>query len=98
MTAIDITKLSPEERKKVVEQAKELERQEKEKRAADKKALEDLKNEAFPAAWEMIKQASEMQKKAKEIIYSNFMNYLKLKVELQGASSIQRSHTMTVGK
>lgn len=95
--SIDITKMSAEERKALVAQAKEIEKQEKEKRAADMQALEDIAAEVVPVSFSRLQEASENLAKAKEQIFTDFMEYLKLKIETIGIKSNQQSHTVTAG-
>lgn len=97
MTTIDITKLTPEQRKELILQAKELERQEKEKRAADLQAIEDLAAEVMPASMQLLREASENLAAAKLKVFQNFTAYLKMKIETLGIRSNQQSHTITVG-
>lgn len=94
---IDITTMTPEERKALIAQAKEMEKQEKEKRAADMQALEDIAAEVVPVSFSRLQEASENLAKAKEQIFSDFMEYLKLKIETIGIKSNQQSHTVTSG-
>ncbi|MGP1500776.1 MAG: DUF3164 family protein [Bergeyella cardium] len=98
MVAIDITQLTAEQRKEFMAQAKELERQEKEKRAEANRALEGLASESVPASFRLLKDASEILQQAKEQIFRNFENYLKLKIETLGIKARnQQSHTISFG-
>ena len=97
MNTIDITKLSPEERKNFIAQAKQLDRDEKEKKAKDLEALEDIAREVVPASFEKLKQASDNLAEAKENIFRDFTDYLKMKIETIGIKSNQQSHTITYG-
>lgn len=94
---IDITKLSPEERKKVIAQARELDKQEKNKRATDLEALEEIAKEVVPVSFQILQEASDNLAKAKEKIFRDFMDYLKMKIETIGIRSNQQSHTITYG-
>lgn len=96
--SIDITKLSPEERKQLLAQAKEIEKQEKEQRAKDNEALEEIAKEVVPASFKLLQEASDNLAKAKAQIFRDFMDYLKLKIETIGIKSNQQSHTVTYGK
>ena len=98
MTAIDLKSLSVEERKAILDQAKELEKQEKEKKAQDLRALEDLAQSSVPSAFELLKKASQTLTDAKSQIFIAFESYLKLKIEVMGIKARnQQSHTITHG-
>ena len=94
---IDITKLSPEERKNVIAQAKQLERDEKEQKSKDLEALEEIAKEVVPASFAKLKEASDNLAAAKEEIFRNFIDYLKMKIDTIGIKSNQQSHTITYG-
>lgn len=99
MTAIDITQLTDEQKKALQIQLKEDEKAQKEKKAQDLKALEDLAEESVPKSFDLLKQASETLTNAKAQIFINFENYLKLKIETMGIrAKSQQSHTITHGK
>lgn len=96
MKQIDLKSLSAEERKSLLAQAKEIEKQEKEKKAQDLKALEDLARESVPQSFDLLKEASEMMTKAKAQIFRNVEAYLKQKIEIMGIrAKNQQSHTIT---
>lgn len=95
---IDITKLSPEERKNLVSQAKQIEKQEKEQRVNDLQALEDIAKEVVPASFALLLEASDNLSKAKEQVFKDFRDYLLLKIETMGVKSNQQSHTVTFGE
>ncbi|MCC2590330.1 DUF3164 family protein [Chryseobacterium sp. MFBS3-17] len=95
--SIDITKLSAEERKALLAQARELEKKEKEQRSADLAALEAIAAEVVPASFSKLKESSEAMAAAKAQIFTDFMEYLKLKIETIGIKSNQQSHTVTFG-
>lgn len=96
MTTIDLQSLSPEKKRELIAQAEELKRQEKAKRTADLKALEDLAAESVPTSFNQLKEASETLMNAKHQIFRNFENYLKLKIEAMGIKARnQQSHTIT---
>ena len=94
---IDITKLSPEERKTVIAQAKALEKAEKEQRSTDLNALEEIAREVVPVSFDKLKEASDNLAAAKEQIFRDFTDYLKMKIETIGIKSNQQSHTITYG-
>lgn len=94
---VDITKLSPEERKAIIAQARELEKKEKDERAQNLQALEDIAKEVVPASFSLLQEASENLAKAKEKVFRDFIDYLKLKIETMGVKSNQQSHTVTFG-
>lgn len=95
--SIDIRKLSPEERKKLLAQAREIEKQEKEQRTANLQALEDIATEVVPASFALLQEASQKMAEAKAQVFQNFVDYLKLKIETMGIKSAQQSHTITIG-
>ena len=97
MSTIDITKLTSEERKAFIAQAKEIEKQEKEQRVKDLEALEAIAADVVPASFTRLQEASENLALAKEQIFRDFMDYLKLKIETIGVKSNQQSHTVTFG-
>lgn len=94
---VDITKLSPEERKSIIAQARELEKKEKDERAQNLQALEDIAKEVVPASFSLLQEASDNLAKAKEKVFRDFIDYLKLKIETMGVKSNQQSHTVTFG-
>ena len=94
---LDITKLSPEERKNLVAQAKQIEKQEKEQRVNDLQALEDIAKEVVPASFALLLEASDNLSKAKEQVFKNFIDYLEMKIDTIGIKSNQQSHTITYG-
>lgn len=98
MTTIDINKLSISERKAFIQQAKDLERQEREKRIQDMKALDELAAETLPGSMQILREASENLEKAKAKVFSDFESYLKMKIETIGVKNNQQSHTITVEK
>ena len=92
---IDITNLSPTEKKEFIAQARELEKQEKEKRAKDMQALEDIAKEVVPASFALLQEASDNLAKAKAQVFRDFRDYLLLKIETMGVKSNQQTHTVT---
>ncbi|AZB07468.1 DUF3164 family protein [Chryseobacterium sp. G0162] len=98
MTTIDIKTLSPEQRKKIADDLKQIAISEKEKRANDLKALDDLAAETLPGSMQILREASENLEKAKAKVFSDFETYLKMKIETIGVKNNQQSHTITVGK
>ena len=95
--SIDITKLSPAERKELLAQAREIEKKEKEDRANNLQALEDIAKEVVPASFAKLQEASQILETAKAEVFQNFIDYLKLKIETMGIKSSQQSHTITIG-
>lgn len=93
----DITQLSPSEKKEFIAQARALEKQEKEKRAKDLQALEDIAKEVVPASFALLKEASDNLAAAKAKVFSDFRDYLQMKIETMGVKSNQQSHTVTFG-
>lgn len=98
MTTIDITALSPEQKKALKDQLREEEKAEKEQRAADLQALDDLAKEVFPKSMAKLREASETLEAAKAEVFQNFIEYLKMKIATIGVKSNQQSHTVTVDK
>lgn len=98
MTTIDINKLSPDQRKEFIQQAREIEKQEKEKRIQDMKALDELAAECLPGSMEILRQASAALEEAKAKVFSEFEAYLKMKIATIGVKNNQQSHTITVEK
>ncbi len=96
MTTIDINKLSPDQRKEFIQQAREIEKQEKEKRIQDMKALDELAAECLPGSMEILRQASAALEEAKAKVFSEFEAYLKMKIATIGVKNNQQSHTITV--
>lgn len=95
--SIDIKTLSPEERKALLQQAREIEKEEKQQRAADMEALENIAKEVVPASFQLLKEASDNLAAAKARIFADFRDYLLLKIETIGVKSNQQSHTITYG-
>ena len=60
--------------------------------------MEGLASESVPASFRLLKDASEILQQAKEQIFRNFENYLKLKIETLGIKARnQQSHTISFG-
>ena len=97
MTTIDITKLSPEQKRELAKQLNDQKKAEKEKRAADLKALDELAAETMPASIKILREASEALERAKAKVFQDFEIYLKQKIETIGVRSNQQTHTITVG-
>ncbi|WP_234111394.1 DUF3164 family protein [Chryseobacterium sp. R2A-55] len=97
MTTIDINALSADQKKELQKQLREQEKAEKEKRAADLKALDELAAETLPESMRILREASETLEKAKAKVFSDFEIYLKQKIETIGIKSNQQTHTITVG-
>lgn len=98
MTAIDLTALTPEQKAALAKQLADDRKAEKEKRSADLKALEELAADALPKSLEKLKEASRMMAEAKAEVFSNFSDYLKMKIETIGIKSNQQSHTISYEK
>ena len=98
MTAIDINALTPEQKKQLAKQLRDEEKSEKEKRAADLEALDQLAAETFPDSWKKLLDVSNSLEQVKAKVYKDFEIFLKQKIETIGVRSNQKSHTITVGK
>lgn len=94
---IDITQLSPEQKRELAKQLNDQKKAEKEKRAADLKALDELAAETMPQSMRILRDASEALEKAKAKVFQDFQIYLKQKIETIGVRSNQQTHTITVG-
>lgn len=94
---IDITQLSPEQKRDLAKQLSDQKKAEKEKRAEDLKALDELAAETMPASMKILIEASEALAKAKAKVFQDFEIYLKQKIETIGVRSNQQTHTITVG-
>ncbi len=97
MTAIDINALTPEQKKELQKQLREEQKAEKEKRASDLQALEDLAKETLPESMRILREASSFLESAKAKVFKDFEIYLKQKIETIGIKSAQQTHTITVG-
>ena len=97
MTAIDINALTPEQKKELQKQLREEQKAEKEKRASDLQALEDLAKETLPESMRILREASSVLESAKAKVFKDFEIYLKQKIETIGIKSAQQTHTITVG-
>lgn len=97
MTAINISTLTKEQKAELAKQLAEERRNEKDKRAADLAALEELAAEAMPVSFEKLKKASEIVAEAKAEVFGKFSDYLKMKISTIGVKSNQQTHTITYG-
>lgn len=97
MTAIDINALTTEQKKELQKQLREEQKAEKEKRASDLQALEDLAKETLPESMRILREASSVLESAKAKVFKDFEIYLKQKIETIGIKSAQQTHTITVG-
>ncbi|MBN9312919.1 MAG: hypothetical protein BGO40_02810 [Chryseobacterium sp. 39-10] len=93
----DITKLSPEERRALLAQARQIEKLEKEQRAENLEALEAIAKEVVPESFKLLQEASDNLAAAKAKVFTDFRDYLLLKIETMGVKSNQQSHTVTFG-
>ena len=98
MTAIDINALTPEQKKQLAKQLRDEEKSDKEKKAADLEALDQLTAETFPDSWKQLVEVSNSLEQVKAKVYKDFEIFLKQKIETIGVRSNQKSHTITVGK
>lgn len=94
---IDISTLSAEQKRDLAKQLSDQKKQEKEKRAADLQALEELAAETMPESIKILRKASEALEIAKAKVFQDFELYLKQKIETIGVRSNQQTHTITVG-
>lgn len=94
---ISLSDLTPEQRAQLVQEAKNEEKNLKEKRANDLKALDDLATETVPVAMAKLIEASQILEQAKGEVFNNFMSLLKMKADTIGIKSNQQSHTITAG-
>lgn len=98
MTTIDINALTPEQKKQLAKQLRDEEKSEKEKRAADLEALDQLAAETFPDSWKQLLDVSNTVEQVKAKIFKDFELWLKQKIETLGVKPNQRSYTITVDK
>ncbi len=97
MSTINLADLTAEQIAELASKLKEKRQSEKEKRAANLKALEELAAETLPKAFQNLKEASEVMAQAKANVFNHFSDYLKLKISTIGIRSNQQSHTITYG-
>ncbi len=97
MSTINLADLTAEQIAELASKLKEKRQSEKEKRAANLKALEELAAETLPKAFQNLKEASEVMAQAKANVFNHFSDYLKLKISTIGIKSNQQSHTITYG-
>lgn len=97
MGQINFADLTADQIEELAKKLKEKRQTEKEKRAADLKALEELASEALPKSMEKLKEASRIVAEAKKEVFSHFSDYLKMKISTIGIKSNQQSHTITYG-
>lgn len=96
MTEIDFKQLTKEQKKQLAADLAAEKQAEKDQRAIDLKALEDIAQEQLPKAFEQLQKASQALADAKLFVYTSFSDYLKLKVETLGIGSSQKSHTISL--
>lgn len=96
MQTLNLSDLTPEERRQLIADAKAIEKKEKAQKVAEQEALEELAKESLPGSFAMLEKASQSLKEAKTEVFRNFENFLKMKIEVMGIQArSQRSHTIT---
>ncbi|MDL2315056.1 DUF3164 family protein [Bacteroidales bacterium OttesenSCG-928-C19] len=95
MNAIDLTQLSPEERKRVMEQAKELEKAEKEKKLQDREVLKQMSASFVSDLFPVLENASSTIKHIKNRVFDSAEKLIDLKADCYGVKSTQKSHTFS---
>ncbi len=98
MQAIDLKKLTPEQR---AELKREIEAEEKAKAQKRQEEIEDYKDLVVKTVSEQtieLQQVSNMLSLAKANVFGNFASIIELKQELYGTKSSQQSHTFSDNK
>lgn len=94
---IDISKLSPQERKALLAEATALQKQEKEKRKADRKAFKELSEEFVKQNINFLTMHHEATERIIEDLFKEYESVLQLKKEVYGTErEEQDSHTSTL--
>lgn len=94
---ISLSDLTPAQRAQLVQEEKERVKNEKDKRAKDLIALDELAAETLPGSMAILREASQNLEKAKAQVFNDFESYLKMKIATIGVKSNQQTHTITVG-
>ena len=97
MAEINFADLTAEQKAELAKKLADERKAEKEQRAIDLKALEELAAEALPKSMEKLKEASRVMAEAKAEVFNHFSAYLKMKIATIGIKSNQQSHTITYG-
>ena len=79
--SIKLSDLSKEEKAELAKQLAAEKQTEKEQRAQNLKALEDIAQEQLPIVIEQLQNASQALENAKLFAYTSFIDYLKLKID-----------------
>ncbi|ADX66860.1 DUF3164 family protein [Weeksella virosa] len=96
MANINLGDLTAEQKKQLAEQLAAEKLAEKEQRKQNLATLEEMAKEQLPSVIEQLTKASEALQSAKEFAFRSFEQYLKLKIETLGITSVQKSHTINV--
>lgn len=96
MSTIKLEDLTADQKAELAKQLAEEKQTEKEQRAVNLKALEEIAQEQLPKAIEQLKKASQALESAKLFTYTSFVDYLKLKIETIGVSPTQKTHTISL--
>lgn len=94
-TPVDISQLSAEQRKELLKQLAEDEKQAKVKKEQDRETYKKLVLETTPKALFRLAQASELMSNAKKETFQFFEDILQLKADAFGIKEGQQSHTFT---
>lgn len=94
--SIKLSDLSKEEKAELAKQLAAEKQTEKEQRAQNLKALEDIAQEQLPIVIEQLQNASQALENAKLFAYTSFIDYLKLKIDTIGITSSQKTHTISL--
>lgn len=97
MTTIDIKKLTPEQKAELTAQLAADKAAAKAKRKENLTTLEELAAGVMPEAFDQVERAAQVLAESKATIFKLFEEYLKLKIEVFEAKSLQKTHTITIG-
>lgn len=92
---LDISKMTPEERKQLALQLAEEEQKAEERKKQEREEYKILVEETVRRNFPKIKEMSELLSKIKKEVFDEFSEAVKLKTEIYGVKESQRSHTFT---
>lgn len=92
---IDLTKLTPEQRRELAKEALELEKQEQKNEEQNRQAYKNLVDEKVNDLFPILVDSSEQLMHSKKHVYEEFDSALKMKSDLYNVKDDQRSHTFS---
>jgi hypothetical protein len=92
---VDISSLSPEQLKDLLQQAKELEKAKKQAVKAEREMYKQIVDDTVQQSFKPLVGLSKHILNVKKLVFDNFESVMELKNELYGTKDNQQSHTFT---